>query len=113
MTAVTDFIEANNAFDGDAVIAAFAPDALVNDNHREFRGAESIRRWIDKEIVGAKVTLEVTETKQHHGVHIVRAQVDGLFDKTGLPDPLILTYYFTLAGDKISTLFVAVAGPGY
>jgi hypothetical protein len=113
MTAVTDFVEANNAFDADAMIATFSPDALVNDNHREFWGAGSIRRWIDKEIISVKVALDVTETKQHHGVHIVRAKVDGLFDKTGLPDPLILTYYFTLTGDKIGTLFVTTADPGY
>jgi hypothetical protein len=117
MTAVNDFIEANNAFDGDGMIAAFAPDALVNDNHREFWGAESIRRWIDKEIVGDKVTMDVVETKVHHSVHVVRAKVDGLFDRTTLPDPLVLTYYFTLtgsgSGDRIGTLFVAAAGPGY
>ena len=29
------YIDAVNAFDIDAVMATFAPDALVNDNHRE------------------------------------------------------------------------------
>ena len=32
--------------------------------------------------------------------------MDGLYDKTGLPDPLILTHYFTVRDDRIIRLFV-------
>ena len=35
---VQGYIAASNAFDGDAVIAAFTDDALVNDTRREFSG---------------------------------------------------------------------------
>ncbi len=36
--------------------ATFADDALVNDAHREFWGAEAIRRWVAREMVGDRVT---------------------------------------------------------
>jgi hypothetical protein len=110
---ITAFIEAGNRFDADAMIANFTPDALVNDIQREFQGTDSVKRWIDKEIVGDNVTLEVTETRQHHGTTIVTATVDGTYDKTNVPDPLVLTYYFTVSEDKISTLFVIANKPGY
>jgi hypothetical protein len=49
---IQDYIDAGNRYDGDALIAAFADDALVNDNRREFWGVEAIRRWADQEIIG-------------------------------------------------------------
>jgi hypothetical protein len=39
-------VDAVNAFDIDAVLATFAPEALVNDNHREFADPDSIRAWV-------------------------------------------------------------------
>jgi ketosteroid isomerase-like protein len=95
-TVLTEHIAAVNAFDEDAVVATFADDALVNDAHREFWGTDAIRRWVQKEIVGDHVTMEVTEVIDHHGETIVRARYDGDFDKTNLPDELILTNYFTV-----------------
>jgi len=44
-------------------MATFADDALVNDAHREFWGAEAIRRWVAREMVGDRVSIEVTEVR--------------------------------------------------
>jgi hypothetical protein len=38
----------------------------------------------------------------------VRAKCDGAFDKTRLPDPLILDLYFTLRDSKIARLFIVL-----
>jgi hypothetical protein len=103
---ITEYIEASNTFDGDRLIAAFADDALVNDAHREFRGVEAIRRWVAKEMVGDRVRIEVTEVIDHHGQTIVRGRYDGDFDRTNLPDEIILTNYFTVRDGKIITLIV-------
>ena len=100
------FIAAVNAFDEDAIVATFASDALVNDAHREFWGREAIRRWVAREIVGDRVTVAVTEVLDNHGDTIVRGSYDGDYDKTNLPDPLILTHYFTIRDGKIVTLIV-------
>ena len=103
---LAEFIAAVNAFDEDAIVATFASDALVNDVHREFCGREAIRRWVAREIVGDRVTVAVTEVLDNHGDTIVRGRYDGDFDKTNLPDPLILTHYFTVCDGKIVTLIV-------
>jgi hypothetical protein len=104
--ALAEHIAAINAFDEDAIVATFAEDALVNDAHREFWGIEAIRRWVAREIVGDRVTIAVAEVLDHHGDTIVRGHYNGDYDKTNLPDELILTNYFTVRDGKIVTLIV-------
>jgi hypothetical protein len=100
-------VDAVNALDEDAIVATFADNALVNDAHREFWGTKSIRAWVAKEMVGDKVSLEVTEVIDHYGDTIVRAKYDGEYDKTHLPPgDLIMTNYFTVRDDKIVSLIV-------
>ncbi len=108
---VAEHIAAVNAFDEDAIVATFSADALVNDARREFWGAEAIRRWVARELVGDRVTMDVTEVLTHHGDTIVRARYDGDYDKTNLPAELILTNYFTVRDGKIVSLIVSRTTP--
>lgn len=103
---VAEHLDAVNAFDTDAIVATFADDALVNDARREFWGIRAIRGWVAAEMVGDHVTMKVIEVIEHHGITLVRAAFDGDYDKTGLPDPLIMTSYFTVRDGKIGSLFV-------
>ena len=103
---VADHLAAVNAFDEEAIVATFAIDALVNDARREFWGTDAIRRWVAKEMTGDHVTIEVTEALDHHGQIVVRGRYDGDFDRTNLPDELIMTNYFTIRNEKIDSLFV-------
>ena len=103
---IADHFAAVNAFDTDAIVATFADDALVNDNHREFWGADRIRDWVAAEMVGDRVTIAPVQVFEHHGMAIVRGRYDGDYDKAGLPDELIMTNYFTVENDRIASLFV-------
>jgi hypothetical protein len=105
-------IAAVNAFDTDAIIATFADDAFVNDAHREFQGIDAIRRWVAKEMVGDRVTIDVREVVDHYGDTIVRGAYDGEYDKTNLPDgDLILSNYFSVRNGKIVSLIVILNTP--
>jgi hypothetical protein len=110
---VAEHLAAVNAQNENAIVATFTPDALVNDAHREFWGTDAIRRWVAKEMVGDKITAEVTEVIEHYGDTIVRGRYDGLFDRTNLPDDLILTNYFTVRDGKIVSLIVIRNTPAY
>ena len=103
---VADHIAACNAHDAEAWMATFAPDAMLNDIQREFIGADAIRGFGDKEIFGANVTMAVQRAWDRHGDVTVHAKLDGTYDKTGLPDPLILSFYFSLRGDRITQLII-------
>jgi SnoaL-like domain len=103
---VAEYVAAVNAFDEDAVVATFADDALVNDVRREFWGKDAIRRWVREEIVGDRVTVEPIDVIGHHEQTILRGRYDGEYDKTNLPDELILTSYFTVRDGRIVTLII-------
>jgi hypothetical protein len=103
---IAEHIAGVNAFDTERIVATFAPDAYVNDNRREIWGTEAIRAFMAKEFVGDHVTMEVREVIDHHGDIIVRARYDGTYDKTNLPDELIMTSYFSIRNDRIVSLAV-------
>ena len=98
---VAEHLDAVNAGDTHRIVATFAADAYVNDNHREFVGVDAIGRWVAKEIVGDKVSIDVREVLDHYGDTILRGAYDGTFDKTNLPDELVLTNYFSERDGKI------------
>ena len=103
---IAEHIAAVNALDTDAVVATFAADAYVNDARREFVGIDAIRRWVAKEMVGDRVSIDVREVVDHYGDTIVRGAYDGDFDKTDLPDEVILSNYFSVRDGKIVSLVV-------
>jgi hypothetical protein len=103
---VAEHVAAVNMFDEDAIVATFADDALVNDAHREFWGTDAIRRWVAREMIGDKITIDVTDVIEHYGETIVRGRYDGTFDRANLPEELILTNYFTVRDGKIVGLIV-------
>jgi hypothetical protein len=107
---VADYVAAVNAFDLDRIVATFTPDAYVNDISREM-WATAIRAFTAKEIVGDRVTMEVREVLDHYGDIIVRARIDGTYDKTNLPDELVLTFYFGICDDKITSLTIIANQP--
>jgi hypothetical protein len=108
---IAEHIAAVNALDTDAVLATFADDAYVNDNHREFVGPAAIRRWVAKELVGDKVSIDVREVIHHYGDTIVRGAYDGEFDKTNLPDEVVLSNYFGVRDNKIVSLVIVFNQP--
>jgi hypothetical protein len=103
---VADYLAAVNAFNLDGMVAAFAPDAYVNDARREISGIDAIRRWAEKEMIGDHVTMEPLEVVDHYGETIVRSRYDGTYDKTSLPAELVMSDYFTVRDAKIVSLKV-------
>jgi ketosteroid isomerase-like protein len=103
---VQDFIDAMNRFDLAGLSATFASDAIVNDHRCEFRGLEAIRGWLAKEIVGDRVTMKLTEATRRGENATATAVMDGAYDKTGLPTPLVLSFYFSVERDRIAQLVI-------
>src|ERR1700739_3184340 len=108
---VAEHIAAVNAFDTERIVATFAPDAFVNDNRRAIWGTDASRRFMAKEFAGDHVTMDVREVIDHYGDVIVRARYDGTYDKTNLPDELVMTSYFSIRDNKIVSLTVIFNQP--
>ena len=103
---VAAYVEATNSFDLERLLTAFAEDALVNDQLRDYWGKPAIREWAKRDIIGERLTMKVTKVINHYGNFIVTASVDGNYDKRGLPDPLVLAFYFTAQSDLITQLII-------
>jgi SnoaL-like domain len=103
---VVAYIEGSNSFDLNAVMATFAETALVNDQQRENVGLSAIRNWAAREIISDRVTMEVAETAIRGNNIALVANIDGEYDKTGLPTPLTLTFYFSVNADRIEQLII-------
>jgi hypothetical protein len=103
---VSAYVEATNSFDLDGFVALFDDDALVNDHRDEFIGKERIRAWAAREIIGDHVTLKVVNQRVVGNHVALKAEIDGNFDKKGLPSPLVLAFYFCLSDGRISALVI-------
>lgn len=55
--------------------------------------------------------MNVTRIRTHHALVTVEAEMDGNYDKDGLPNPLILTHYFALSGDHIAQSIIIANQP--
>jgi len=108
---VVAFVDAVNAFDADRLIDLFAQGAHVNDQLRDFWDKEAIGNWVRREIVGEHFTMEVRDAKEHFGDTILTANVSGDFDKTGLPDPMVLSFIFSVCDGKLARLIILMTHP--
>jgi ketosteroid isomerase-like protein len=104
--AVDSYVRATNTFDLDALVSAFADDALVNDQLRDYWGKAAITEWASADIIGYKTTMYVFKVVEHYRNIIVTAKVDGTYDKRNLPDPLELSFYFSEENGKIVQLII-------
>src|SRR5271168_5441642 len=103
---VAAYVEVANSFDLERLLVIFAENALLNDQLRDYWGKPAITEWAKRDIIGERLTINVTKVINHHGNFIVTANVDGNYDKRGLPDPLVLAFYFTAQSDLIVQLII-------
>ena len=54
--------------------------------------------------MGADITLSPVGAVERGGKTILTAEVDGIFDRTGLPDPFLMDLYFTIDENLITAL---------
>jgi SnoaL-like domain len=104
--AVLAYIHAANNSDLDALLSTFADDGLVNDQLRDYWGKDAIAEWAARDLVGDRVTMAIVKIVEHYGQVVITAHVDGNYDKHGLPEPLVLAFYFSVRGDKIVQLII-------
>ena len=99
---IANYFQAANAHNTDAVVAAFADDAVVVDESRERRGSTAIKEWSEEVNEKYKPHAEVTDVAEVGDKTVVTANVSGTFPGS----PVQLRYSFTLKGEKIAALLI-------
>jgi hypothetical protein len=98
--AVRRALDAIDALDNDAFVAAFAADGYVNDWGREFRGHDRIRSWSDNELIGKRATFTDTRVTVPGNPLTIRTQVGG----DGFNGPSHFT--FEIQGDQLASMTI-------
>ena len=100
-TALNAYFSADGGTDKDALIAGFAPDAVVRDEGAQHVGHAQILAWrlATKAKYPDVVCEPVDQTAEGERV-VVRCNVSGAFPNS----PVILDFAFTLKDDQIAML---------
>jgi hypothetical protein len=106
---IEQYLRAVNSGDSKAFLSSFAIDARVKDVQREIRGLDAIKKWARHDIFDVHARLDPVKVQERRGRTIVTVKIDGLFDRTGLPDPLLMKHDFKVADGKITELKVSFA----
>lgn len=105
-----DYVRTINANLPAELVALFAEDAVVHDAGREILGREAIREWAASDIFAVNVQFEVLGATGNESNATITAKVDGTFDRSGLPNPLIMTFRVAAVDGKITELTCRLAG---
>ena len=89
------YFKAQNAHDIDAMVACFAPDAVVRDEGHTRTGTEAIRAWKIDTSTKYHITATPLESRAEGDKTIVVVKVAGTFPGS----PANLTYRFGFAAD--------------
>lgn len=103
---VAAFIAAVNGGDLAALVGSFAAGALVNDQLREYWGTAAIAAWAARDVIGQRLAMRVRGAVSNHAQTVVEAEVEGDFDRRGLPEPLVVTFYFSRHEDRLVQLVI-------
>jgi hypothetical protein len=94
------YFEADRRNDADALLEAFAVEAVVKDEGARHKGIAAIRDWWMAAKGTAQYVAEPMETTVEDGRTLVRARVSGQFPGS----PVTLAYAFTIKDDRIVDL---------
>lgn len=97
---LTTYFEASNAYDADALVAAFAEKASVRDEGREMIGLVAIRDWAEDTFRKYRTILVPKRASRQGDVTIVTVEAAGSFPGS----PIELAFRFRVAGVKIAAL---------
>ena len=99
-TPIASYFEAVNAYDVNAMLAAFSDGASVRDEGRDMTGRIAIREWIDDTTRKYRITVMPTGVDRADQRTILTVQVSGSFPGS----PIQLRYHFIIIGEKIARL---------
>lgn len=85
-------------------IEVFTKDAYIFDEKKKIKGIEAIEKWSENAIFNPNVKFKIKNYTEQDDRITVTAEVDGDFDKTGLPSPLLIDHRFKLRSGKIEEL---------
>ena len=98
--AIDRYVKAENSGDVDALAECFAPDAVVRDEGRTYRGLAAIKAWKAETKKKYNHTVAPLDVARRGGRTVLKARLSGNFPGS----PVTLEFSFVLEGGKIASL---------
>lgn len=102
-TPIAAYAAANARLDADAMLASFAPDAVVRDDGGRHAGRDEIRAWIGAATIAARAVFTPETWREEDGRIVVEGPTVGDFPGS----PIRFTFRFTLRDGAIAGLEIA------
>lgn len=110
---ISDYLAASERGDAGAIVACFAPDALVIDEDRTWRGAAEIRHWRESVATAYEYTVELTGAKAlREADGIARFDVYTHLEGNFPGGTVDLTDHFAVRGGRIVRLEIVPTEAG-
>jgi len=98
--AIALYVKAEDSGDLSLLAECFAPDGMVRDEGRTYRGRPAIRGWKAETKTKYNHTVTPLEVARRETATVMKARLDGDFPGS----PVTLEFRFTLEGGKIASL---------
>jgi ketosteroid isomerase-like protein len=98
--AIDLYVKAENSGDIQAMSECFAPDAVVRDEGRTYKGLAAIKEWKAQTKKKYNHSVAPLEVAQRDGRTLLKARLTGNFRGS----PVTLEFSFVLEGGKIASL---------
>ena len=82
---------------------------MVDDAGRVFQGRDAIKAWAASDIFAVNVQLEVLDAAETADGLTLTTNVHGDFDRTGLPDPVVIVHRIYVRDGQIHKLTCRLA----
>ncbi|MDB4922078.1 nuclear transport factor 2 family protein [Mucilaginibacter sp.] len=99
---LTEFLKAQNKYDTEAFVQAFAADAIVHDEGNNYYGSVQIKQWNEATNAKCHTQMEPLELAIDGQEIILTILMSGTFDGSPLP----ARFHFKISNDKIISLSV-------
>lgn len=92
------------------VLNAFLSGAVVNDQLVEYEGHDAIAVWLRKDIFDQNARIVAVQHRVRPTGVVSTVEMTGDFDGLGLPEPLILSCYFSISNGSVDQLIILRKG---
>lgn len=99
---LTLYVAIMNANDAPAFVTLFTPDAIVEDEGHEYRGAAAIGAWLAEVHRKYRPIFEAEKVSESDGETVIGGTVSGTFDGS----PIAIFHHLTIADRKIAALSI-------
>jgi hypothetical protein len=107
---IIEFVSAINRHSTADVLQTLGQNVVITDEGQTYQSIEEARTWCDEKCVAAMITLRMIDVSEVGDETIVAFEIDGSFDKSGLPDPFLMDFYFTIKDSKVIRLSIRLRG---